>query len=191
MEPKISILTLGVEDLERSFAFYHDGLGWTSKGIVGKEFEHGEVVFFDLPHGMKLALYARENLAWDAMVPKQPSSATEFSIGYMVESEAEVNAIMELAKNAGARITKPAQKAFWGGYHGYFQDPDGIYGRLSGIRKLRWSDAGRVATIFRSRCVIAPHAYTIGSLNRILFPKGSVTVMIRVPQSVEWISGRW
>ncbi len=125
MVPNFSILTLGVDDLERSFAFYHEGLGFPSKGIVGKEFEHGEVVFFELPHGMKLALYSRENLAWDAHVPKGNSAPTEFSIGYMAASVEEVDRILELARNAGARITKPAQKAFWGGYHGYFQDPDG------------------------------------------------------------------
>jgi uncharacterized protein len=124
MEPGLTILTLGVDDLERSFKFYHEGLGFPSKGIVGKEFEHGEVVFFELPHGMKLALYSRENLAWDAAIPKQPSAATEFSIGYMAKSKEEVDSVMELAKKAGARITKPAQDAFWGGYHGYFQDPD-------------------------------------------------------------------
>ena len=125
MEPNFSILTLGVDDLERAFTFYHDGLGWPSNGIVGKEFEHGEVVFFELPHGMKFALYSRKNLAWDAHVQRESSSATEFSIGYMVKSAEEVDALLELAKNAGATITKPAQKAFWGGYHGYFQDPDG------------------------------------------------------------------
>jgi hypothetical protein len=125
MQPGLSILTLGVDDLETSFKFYHEGLGFPSKGIVGKEFEHGEVAFFDLPNGMKLALYSRENLAWDAAVPKQHSAATEFSIGYMAKSKEEVDSIMELAKKAGARITKPAQNAFWGGYHGYFQDPDG------------------------------------------------------------------
>ena len=125
MEQNFSMLTLGVDDLERAFEFYHEGLGWKSKGIVGKEFEHGAVAFFDLPHGMQLALYERENLAWDAMVPKQPSAATEFSIGYMVGSKEEVETVMETARKAGAKITKPAQEAFWGGCHGYFQDPDG------------------------------------------------------------------
>jgi uncharacterized glyoxalase superfamily protein PhnB len=125
MEPRFTILTLGVDDIERSLTFYRDGLGFPSQGIIGKEFEHGEVAFFDLKHGIKLALYSRSNLAWDAKIPKSDASATEFSIGYNVGSSAEVDTIMELAKKAGANITKPAQKAFWGGYSGYFQDPDG------------------------------------------------------------------
>jgi hypothetical protein len=125
MESRFTVLTLGVDDIEKSFKFYHHGLGLPSQGIIGKEFEHGEVAFFDLPHGMKLALYSRENLAWDSNVAKQDSSATEFSIGYTTRSREEVDTIMALAKKAGAIIRKPAQKAFWGGYSGYFQDPDG------------------------------------------------------------------
>jgi len=125
MDARFTVLTLGVDNLERSFKFYNEGLGLQSQGIIGKEYEHGEVAFFDLPHGMKLALYSRENLSWDAKVVQQNSSATEFSIGYTVRNKADVDAIMALAKKAGATIPKPAQKAFWGGYSGYFQDPDG------------------------------------------------------------------
>jgi len=125
MEPKFSILTLGVDDLERSFKFYHEGLGFPSKGIVGKEFERGEAAFFDLQNGLKLAIYSRENLSWDSKVKKSNPSATEFSIGYMAKDKDEVDAVMELAKKAGAVIVKPAEKAFWGGYSGYFHDPDG------------------------------------------------------------------
>lgn len=125
MRPGFTILTLGVDDVERSFKFYHDGLGFPSQGIIGREFEHGEAAFFDLPHGMKLGLYARENLAWDSKVMKQPSSATEFSIGYLAKNKEEVDSIMAFAKKAGAKITKPGQQTFWGGYAGYFQDPDG------------------------------------------------------------------
>src|SRR5882724_1907889 len=90
MESRFTTLTLAVDDLEKSYKFYHEGLGLPSKGIIGKEFEHGEVAFFDLPHRMKLALYSRENLAWDAKVVKQNSSATEFSIGYNVRNKEEV-----------------------------------------------------------------------------------------------------
>ncbi len=125
MEPRFAILTLGVDNLERSFEFYHKGLGFPSDGIVGKEFENGEVAFFELKNGMKLALYKRANLAWDAKVSLAPGASTEFSIAYNVKNEAEVDSIMKLAENAGAKITKQAQKAFWGGYHGYFADPDG------------------------------------------------------------------
>jgi uncharacterized protein len=125
MESRFTILTLGVDDLEKSFKFYHEGMGLASKGIVGKEFEHGEVVFFDLKNGMILALYSRENLAWDSQVKKSQPSSTEFSIGYTSRNEAEVDSIMEQAKKAGAKIARPAHKTFWGGYSGYFQDPDG------------------------------------------------------------------
>ena len=125
MEPRFTVLTLGVDDLERSLVFYRDGLGLPTQGIIGKEFEHGAVVFFDLHHGMKLALYPRKDLAWDAKTPQSPASPTEFSIGYTVRKKEEVDSIMTAAQKAGATIVKPAQKAFWGGYSGYFQDPDG------------------------------------------------------------------
>lgn len=125
MEPRFTILTLGVNNMEKSFAFYHDGLGFASKGIVGQEFEHGEVAFFDLKNGIMLAIYPRKDLAWDANISMDTPAATEFSIGYNTRSKDEVDSIMALAQKAGATITKPATKAFWGGYHGYFQDPDG------------------------------------------------------------------
>ena len=125
MEPRFTLLTLGVDDLERSYNFYHRGLGFESQGIIGKEFEHGEVAFFDLRNGTKLALWSRENLAWDSNVKKGNPSATEFSIGYNTRGREEVDEIMALAQKAGARITKPAKETFYGGYAGYFQDPDG------------------------------------------------------------------
>ena len=125
IEPRFTVLTLGVNDLEKSFKFYHHGLGLPSQGIIGTELEHGAVVFFDLNHGMKLACYERKNLAWDSKLDEGPASATELSIGYNVRAEKEVDAIMELAKRAGARIPKPSAKTEWGGYTGYFQDPDG------------------------------------------------------------------
>lgn len=125
MKPRISMITLGVDDLEKAHKFYHEGLGLPSEGIIGKEYKHGAIALFNLKNGMLLSLYLRENLAWDSNVVKQKSAATEFSIGYAVRKKEEVDSIMALAKKAGAKITKPAQKAFWGGYHGYFQDPDG------------------------------------------------------------------
>lgn len=125
MKQRINLLTLGVSDLEKSMRFYQDGFGWQTQGIVGTEFENGAVVMFQLDDGQMLCLYERKNLAWDSKVNLQPGSATEFSVGYFVNSDQEVDAIMEQAKKAGATITKPAQKAFWGGHHGYFQDIDG------------------------------------------------------------------
>ncbi len=125
MKPRFTVLTLGVDNLETSYKFYHEGLGFPSKGIVGTEFPHGAVAFFDLSNGITLALYARDNLAWDAQLKKGPASPTEFSIGYNTGSKAEVDALMQEAATAGARIVKKAQPVFWGGYSGYFQDPDG------------------------------------------------------------------
>jgi uncharacterized protein len=118
-------MTLGVDDLERSLRFYRDGLGFPTRGIVGAEFEHGAVAFFDLQKGLKLAIWPRTSLAHEAKVPLGPRSATEFMLGHNVASKAEVDAVMARAKLAGAVITDPAHNAFWGGYSGSFQDPDG------------------------------------------------------------------
>lgn len=125
MKQRINILTLGVNDLEKSMKFYQDGFGWQTQGIVGTEFKHGAVVFFNLDNGMIISLYERKNLAWHSGLELQPESATEFSIGYLVNTDKEVNSIMEQAEKAGAVIIKPAQKTFWGGYAGYFKDIDG------------------------------------------------------------------
>jgi catechol 2,3-dioxygenase-like lactoylglutathione lyase family enzyme len=124
MKPRITLITLGVDDLERAVAFYRDGLGLPTKGIVGREFEHGAVAFFDLQSGLKLAVWPRDDLAHDTGLPRTPRSATALSIGHTVGSRAEVDTVMEQAKRAGARIVKPAGPTFWGGYAGYFQDPD-------------------------------------------------------------------
>lgn len=125
MKPRITVLTLGVDDLERSLKFYRDGLGLPTEGIVGEEFEHGAVAFFDLQAGVKLAIWNRKDIAHEAKVSLSPSSSTEFTIGHNVESRAEVDKVMELAKKAGAEISDPAHETFWGGYSGHFQDPDG------------------------------------------------------------------
>ena len=125
MKPRITVITLGVENLGKSLKFYRDGLSLPTQGIVGEEFEYGAVVFFDLQNGLKLALYPRKSLAHDANIPQTPTSSTELSIGHNVNSKKEVDAVMMQAKNAGAQIIKPAQKTFWDGYAGYFQDPDG------------------------------------------------------------------
>jgi len=125
MRARITLLTLGVDDLERAVRFYRDGLGWKTDGIVGKEFEHGAVAFFDLQAGLRLALWPRASLAHDVGLPVDRRSATELSIGHKVSSKAEVDAVMAQAKKAGAVIVKPAIDTFWGGYAGYFQDPEG------------------------------------------------------------------
>ena len=125
MRPRITLMTLGVDDLERSLRFYRDGLGFPTHGIVGTEYEHGAVAFFDLQKGLKLAIWPRTSLAHEAKIPLGPRSATEFMLGHNVASKAEVDAVMARAKLAGAVITDPAHDAFWGGYTGSFQDPDG------------------------------------------------------------------
>lgn len=125
MRPLITVITLGVDDLERSLRFYREGLGLATEGIVGTEFEHGAVAFFDLQAGLKLALWPRDSLSHDAGIAASPPSATDFSLGHNVASRAEVDAVMAQAKNAGATIVKEARDTFWGGYAGYFQDPDG------------------------------------------------------------------
>ena len=125
MKPSITVITIGVDDLDRSVRFYRDGLGLQTKGIVGTEFEHGAVAFFDLEKGLKLALWPRRSLAHDCRLAQAQPSATEFSLGHNVSSKEEVDAVMEQARTAGAVIVKPAQTTFFGGYAGYFQDPDG------------------------------------------------------------------
>ena len=125
MQARVTFITLGVDDLERAVAFYRDGLGLATKGIVGTELEHGAVAFFDLQPGLKLALWPRRSLAADCGLPVQPPSATEFSLAQNVGSAAEVDDLMRHAEGAGARIAKAAQRTFYGGYAGYFQDPDG------------------------------------------------------------------
>ena len=125
MKPRITLVTLGVEDLERSLAFYRDGLGFATRGIVGTEFEQGAVVFIDLENGLKLALWPRASLAHDTGLPVGAPGAMALSLGHNVRTREEVDAVMAQAKQAGATIVKPAHETFWGGYAGYFQDPDG------------------------------------------------------------------
>jgi catechol 2,3-dioxygenase-like lactoylglutathione lyase family enzyme len=138
MKPRITLVTLGVDDLERAVAFYRDGLGLATEGIVGTEFEHGAVAFFELQGGLRLALWPRKSLAHDSGLPVTAPSATEFSLAHNVGSKAEVDAVMEQARNAGAKIVKPAHDTFWGGYTAYFQDPDGH------LWEVAWNPAWQV-----------------------------------------------
>ena len=125
MRPHITLLTLCVDELERSVAFYRDGLGFSTKGIVGTEFENGAVAFFDLQAGLKLALWPRKSLSADTGLPLGASSALEFSLAHNVASKSAVDEVMHQAERAGATIVKAATRTFYGGYAGYFQDPDG------------------------------------------------------------------
>ena len=124
MKPRISVLTIGVDDLDRSLRFYRDGLGLRTDGVIGEEFESGAVAFFDLQSGLRLALWPRQSISRDSGVSLSAPAATDFTIGHNVSSKDAVDAVMAQAKHAGAMIVKAAEETFWGGYAGYFLDPD-------------------------------------------------------------------
>ena len=120
MEQRLSLITLGVADLERSRSFYADGLGWTPSTLGSSN-----VVFFQAA-GVVFGLYGREALAADAgLDSSQGVGFRGTSLAYNTRSRDEVDAVLALAERARAYITKPAEEAFWGGYSGYFADPDG------------------------------------------------------------------
>ena len=125
MRPRITVITIGVDDLEESLFFYRDGLGLKTEGITGQEFEYGSVAFFDLQANLKLAIWPRKSISHDSGIPVGPASPTEFTLGQNVLSKEEVDSVMQQAKKAGGVIVKDAQDTFWGGYAGYFQDPSG------------------------------------------------------------------
>jgi catechol 2,3-dioxygenase-like lactoylglutathione lyase family enzyme len=131
MEPRIDVITLAVDDLGRSLAFYREGMGLSSPGIVATEFvgddanAAGAVVMFDLRGGLILALYPRTELAKDSALPLGPPKTGEFSIGQLVGSRDEVDAVLSRAEAAGATITNQPHQRPWGIYSGYFRDPDG------------------------------------------------------------------
>ncbi|WP_374647169.1 VOC family protein [Tabrizicola sp.] len=125
MEPRLSLVTLGVADLERAVRFYRDGLGLPTDGIIGQEFEHGAVAFFPLAGGLKLALWAQADIAHDTGLEPGPVSPTGFVLAHNVRSRDEVAAVMAAAERAGAEVVKRPQDTFYGGFAGYFRDPDG------------------------------------------------------------------
>jgi uncharacterized protein len=125
MKPRISLITLGVDDLERSLRFYRDGLGLKTEGIIGTEFENGAVVFFELSGGLRLALWPRRSIAADSGLAVAGAAPGNVTLAHNVSSEAEVDAVMAEATAAGARVVKAAEKTFYGGYAGYFHDSDG------------------------------------------------------------------
>ncbi|MEK6593789.1 MAG: VOC family protein [Pseudomonadota bacterium] len=138
MNPRIKVITLGVSDLEKSLAFYRDGLGLPTQGIIGTQFEDGAVVFINMNDNLILALYPKASLAKDAKVAVSTPGPTDFSLGHIVKSRQEVDAVMRQAEQAGARITDAARERFWGGYSGYFQDPDGH------LWEIAWNPAWEV-----------------------------------------------
>jgi catechol 2,3-dioxygenase-like lactoylglutathione lyase family enzyme len=124
MKPRVTVLTIGVDDLDRALRFYRDGLGLRTDGIVGGEFEFGAVVFFPLQQGLQLALWPRKSIAHDCGLDVSAPAPTELTLGHNVSSKAEVDAVMREAIAAGATVVKPPQDTFYGGYAGYFLDPD-------------------------------------------------------------------
>ncbi len=139
MEPRITLVTLGVDDLPRAVAFYRDGLGWPTEGIVGEEIPNGAVAFFELANGLRLALWHRGSLAAEARVDGQGRAPNEFCLAHNVRSAEEVDMVMRAAEGAGARVTNPPAKRDWGGYSGYFQDPDGH------LWEVAWNPAWDIA----------------------------------------------
>lgn len=131
MKAQINVITLAVNDLEKSAAFYRDGLGFQTRGVAGTEFAGsatepaGAICFFELSGGLMLALYPRAELAKDANLSDVSASSVEFSIGYLTESEKAVDLIMEQAQRAGATVTDAPHHRPWGIYSGYFKDLDG------------------------------------------------------------------
>jgi uncharacterized protein len=124
MQPRVNVITLGVSDLERALGFYRR-LGLKSEGVVGREFEGGAAAMFKLEGGLILSLYGRDDLANDANIPTPPPRSGEFSIGQLVSSREEVDAVLDEAKAAGATLTDDPHERPWGIYSGYFHDLDG------------------------------------------------------------------
>jgi len=125
MKPRVTLITLAVEDLHKAVRFYSEGLGLKTKGIVGTEFEHGAVAFFDLESGVRLSLWPRTSLAHDSGLPIAAAGGPTICLAHNVATRAEVDAVLKEARAAGATLPKPAADTFYGGYAGYFQDPDG------------------------------------------------------------------
>lgn len=125
MEPRIVVLTLGVTDLERSLAFYRDGLGFPTQGIIGTEYENGTVAFFELTNGLIFALYPRTSLGAEARVEVGDQPAHQFTIGHNVRTREQVDAVINQARAAGAHVLDEPHDRPWGIYSGHFEDPDG------------------------------------------------------------------
>ncbi|OTG99748.1 VOC family protein [Acinetobacter sp. ANC 4973] len=125
MKPYISVITLAVNDLEQSLKFYCEGLGLHSEGILGQEYEYGAVAFIELQSDVKLALWSQQSIQHDTGLAICAMCPTQMTLGHNVFSPLEVDQVMAQAARAGAQIIKPAQATFYGGYAGYFQDPNG------------------------------------------------------------------
>ena len=125
MKPRISVITLGVDDLARAVAFYRDGLGWLTRGIVGSAEQHSAVAFFALQPGIQLALFPRASLAVEVGVARPRAGTSACLLSHNVARREQVAAVMAQAEAAGARLLRAPHDTAWGGYAGYFQDPEG------------------------------------------------------------------
>lgn len=136
MKPQLNIITLGVKDFKRSENFYIKGLGWKKSSD-----SNNNIIFIQL-NSIILALYNHESLAEDANIVSDRSNFRGFTLAYCTKSEAEVQEVLQTAEKAGAKIVKKAQKVFWGGYSGYFSDPDGFLWEVAYNPYLKMDDAG-------------------------------------------------
>jgi hypothetical protein len=138
MEPRISMITLGVSDLTRSRQFYEEGLGWQPSSSSNEQ-----IVFFQVG-AMVLGLYPRASLAEDAHLPNDGTGFGGITLAYNVQRREEVDATLTEAQAAGARLLKPAEEVHWGGYSGYFADPDGYPWEVAWNPFWKLSEDGRV-----------------------------------------------
>jgi uncharacterized protein len=141
MKPRISVITIGVDDLERSVAFYREGLGLSTEGIVGTQFEYGAVAFFGLQSGLQLAVWPRSSIARDSGMRQASPSPTEFTLGHNVATREEVHAVMQQAKKAGAVIANDAHDTSGAAMPATFKITMIIFGRLPGMPAFKSSDA--------------------------------------------------
>jgi catechol 2,3-dioxygenase-like lactoylglutathione lyase family enzyme len=131
MKPRVHVVTLAVADLDRALAFYRDGLGFPTKGLIGTGYQgdettpDGTTAVFHLDGGLMLSIYPRPELAKDAGIPLSAPKSGEFSVGHVVASRAEVDEVIAQAEAAGAAVIDSPHDRPWGIYSGYFQDPDG------------------------------------------------------------------
>jgi hypothetical protein len=150
MDARVHVITLGVADLERSLAFYRDGLGLESKGIVADEFvgdeqnAAGAIAIFELEGGLVLTVYPRSELAKDANVAVAEHGSGSFSLGQLVDCREAVDETLAQAQHAGAVVTDPPRDRPWGIYSGYFRDPDGHLWEIIWNPRRRPRDRGRL-----------------------------------------------
>lgn len=142
MEPRLDVLTLGVRDLAVARRFYVDGLGWSPRLEVAQE-----VVFVQVGHGLLLALYGADDLARDTGddgAAGRSTAPVTVTLGHIVHSEPEVDAVLETAERAGGQVVRAGRRMDWGGYSGFFADPDGYRWEVAHNPGFRVEDDGTV-----------------------------------------------